>query len=51
MIFEGEWKESLPNGWLRKVYPNGDYYEGEWIAGKQEGFGSFKWMNGWDYDG
>jgi hypothetical protein len=36
---QGGWKEDLKHGLGRKVYANGDVYEGLWAAGKPDGPG------------
>jgi hypothetical protein len=36
---QGGWQEDLKHGLGRKVYANGDVYEGLWAAGKPDGPG------------
>lgn len=41
----------MKHGLGRKVYSNGDVYEGLWKFGKSEGPGRYRWTNGNEYDG
>ena len=41
----------LKHGLGKKVYANGDVYEGLWRHGKAEGPGRYRWRNANEYDG
>ena len=38
---EEEGKDDNKHGWVTKIYPNGDKYEGEWKDDKQHGTGTY----------
>ena len=48
---QGGWALDLKQGLGKKVYANGDVYEGLWRAGKCEGPGRYRWKNRNEYDG
>ncbi len=48
---QGGWAHDLKQGLGKKVYANGDVYEGLWKAGKCEGPGRYRWKNRNEYDG
>ena len=48
---QGGWAEDLKQGLGKKVYANGDVYEGLWRQGKCEGPGRYRWKNNNEYDG
>jgi hypothetical protein len=48
---QGGWAFDLKQGLGKKVYANGDVYEGLWRAGKCEGPGRYRWKNKNEYDG
>jgi hypothetical protein len=55
-IYKGSWENDSMNGQGIYYFPkddeNGsDYYDGEWIDGKQSGQGTMKWLNGTIYEG
>ena len=33
------------------TYPDGNSYDGDWVEGKKEGFGTYRWANGQVYVG
>lgn len=37
--YEGQWEDSLPNGFIREIDPDGDLYVGQYKAGKRHGQG------------
>lgn len=39
MFMQGGWREDLKHGLGRKIYANGDVYEGLWCNGKPDGPG------------
>ena len=41
----------LKHGLGRKVYANGDTYEGLWHNGRAQGPGRYRWANRNEYDG
>ncbi len=41
----------MKQGLGKKVYSNGDVYEGLWRHGKCEGPGRYRWKNNNEYDG
>jgi len=48
---QGGWASDLKQGLGKKVYANGDVYEGLWRQGKCEGPGRYRWKNNNEYDG
>lgn len=42
---------SIPDGFAIKELGNGSCYEGEWVQGKYEGKGKYKFANGDVYEG
>ena len=48
---QGGWADDLKQGLGKKVYANGDVYEGLWKGGKCEGPGRYRWRNNNEYDG
>ena len=34
------------NGWGTYYWPNGDWYEGEWVDGQRTGQGTYHWADG-----
>ncbi|MQL88975.1 hypothetical protein Taro_021544 [Colocasia esculenta] len=48
--FRGSYGDAC-EGFGRKLYANGDYYEGNWRRGLQEGHGRYVWRNGNQYVG
>ena len=44
--YEGEWGKSLPHGFGKEVFPNEDYFEGEFMYGSKYGKGSYRFKNG-----
>ena len=51
MVLQGGWALDMKHGLGRKVYANGDTYEGLWQHGRAEGPGRYKWQNRNEYDG
>lgn len=41
----------MPNGQGRFTHPTRDYYEGNWVEGKAQGFGKYVKENGDIYKG
>ena len=39
IIYEGQFKEDVYNGFGRFIYSNGNYYIGNWLDGKRSGYG------------
>ena len=39
--YTGELKGKRPNGKGKTVFKNGDVYEGEYVKGKREGYGTY----------
>lgn len=51
-IYLGYWKNDKPNGKGKLIYHKGDYYEGDFVDGKIEGFGHYiNEINGISYIG
>lgn len=50
-IYEGLWKEGVPEGSGRYSWNNGNTYIGNWKSGKIDGRGVMKWDNGDTFDG
>ena len=48
---QGGWADDVKQGLGKKVYSNGDVYEGLWRQGKCEGPGRYRWKNNNEYDG
>lgn len=48
---QGGWSMDVKHGLGKKVYANGDTYEGLWCQGRAEGPGRYKWANRNEYDG
>lgn len=46
MITEGFWEDDILTGFARAIYNNGDWFEGNFLEGKKEGFGSYHFENG-----
>ena len=40
-IYLSYWKNDKPNGKGKMIYPKGDYYEGDFVEGRIEGFGAY----------
>ena len=51
LCWQGGWAADLKHGLGKKVYANGDVYEGLWRHGKAEGPGRYRWRNSNEYDG
>lgn len=50
--YQGEFRNGLPWGMGVRRWANGDYYEGEYCKGYQQGHGLFiSHDQGWKYDG
>ena len=39
IIYEGQFKDDVYNGFGRFIYSNGNYYIGNWLDGKRSGYG------------
>ena len=50
-IFEGSWREGMPDGFGKYLWSNGNFYFGNWKCGKMWGRGILKWENGDLFDG
>ena len=51
LLSQGGWANDVKQGLGRKVYANGDVYEGLWRFGKCDGPGRYRWKTGNEYDG
>eukprot|EP00455_Lapot_gusevi_P045060 TRINITY_DN5725_c0_g4_i2.p1 TRINITY_DN5725_c0_g4~~TRINITY_DN5725_c0_g4_i2.p1 ORF type:complete len:452 (-),score=55.59 TRINITY_DN5725_c0_g4_i2:81-1436(-) len=45
-VYSGDWQDNKKHGFGTQVWPNGNKYEGQWVAGRREGRGTF-----WIFDG
>jgi len=43
--YSGDFEEDLPEGMGQLELPNGDSYEGQWVAGEMSGFGIYRFYN------
>ena len=50
-VYEGFWKEGMPEGIGKYTWSNGNTYIGNWKAGKMSGSGVMNWGNGDLFDG
>lgn len=50
-IYEGSWKNNLPDGQGLFKWPNGDFYSGQFVAGKRDGVGISSSSYGGVFDG
>jgi hypothetical protein len=46
MIYDGEFKKGMPEGYGRCVWWNGAHYVGYWADGEMHGQGSFTYSDG-----
>jgi hypothetical protein len=46
--YDGNYKDGLKNGVGKMIYPNGDFYEGEWIDNKMQGEGTYTYKKSGD---
>jgi hypothetical protein len=51
IIYEGQFKDDIYNGFGRFIYSNGNYYIGNWLDGKRSGFGKLVDKSGRIYEG
>ena len=49
--YEGEWKNSLRNGYGIEYYDDGSFYKGEFINGTKFGIGVYIWVDKTSYEG
>ena len=50
-IVEGQWKNGKIHGYGHILFPDGNYYIGDFIDGFKDGQGIFTWHNGNKYTG
>jgi len=50
-VFEGNFENSLKNGYGKMTWPDGNVYEGNWENGTQNGYGKITWSSGNVYEG
>jgi len=51
IIYEGQFKDDIYNGYGRFIYSNGNYYIGNWLDGKRSGYGKLVDKSGRVYEG
>ena len=51
IIYEGQFKDDIYNGFGRFIYSNGNYYIGNWLDGKRSGYGKLVDKSGRVYEG
>ena len=51
MKYEGEWKNSMRNGYGIEHYDEGSFYQGTFLNGRKHGIGVYKWMDNTSYEG
>ena len=51
IIYEGQFKDDVYNGFGRFIYSNGNYYIGNWLDGKRSGQGKLVDKSGRIYEG
>ena len=51
IIYEGQFKDDIYNGFGRFIYSNGNYYIGNWLDGKRSGYGKLVDKTGRIYEG
>lgn len=51
IIYEGQFRDDIYNGFGRFIYSNGNYYIGNWLDGKRSGFGKLVDKSGRVYEG
>ena len=49
--YEGEWKNSLRNGYGIEYYEDGSFYQGQFSNGTKTGIGLYKWLDRSSYEG
>ena len=42
-IYEGTFRNNLPDGFGKMIYGNGDVYEGEFVRGHKDGKGIYRY--------
>ena len=55
-VYEGEWRDDMKHGtgeqyWVGKCKWAGDKYNGDYVEGKRQGYGVYKYVNGDVYEG
>ena len=45
-IYEGQFRDGMPNGQGKETYPSGNSYIGDFVDGTYHGKGMFKWAEG-----
>jgi len=50
-LYEGDWENDVKHGKGYEILPTGSHYEGDFLNGKPDGYGVFKWKNGEIYEG
>ena len=51
IIYEGQFRDDVYNGFGRFIYSNGNYYIGNWLDGKRSGYGKLVDKSGRIYEG
>ena len=51
IIYEGQCKDDVYNGFGRFIYSNGNYYTGNWLDGKRSGYRKLVDKSGRVYEG
>ena len=49
--YEGEWMNSMRNGYGIEYYENGSVYKGQFYNGRKNGIGFYKWIDKSSYEG
>jgi radial spoke head protein 1 len=50
-IYEGTWRNNLPEGKGNIIFGSGEYFEGEFESGEADGKGRYIFLNGDYYEG
>jgi len=50
-VYEGNYKNGVPNGYGKMTWSDGDVYEGNWKNNYQDGYGKMTWSDGDVYEG
>ncbi len=50
-VYEGNWENTLRNGYGKYTWSDGEVYEGNWENGAENGYGKMTWSDGSVYEG
>ena len=50
-MYEGYWENDLKHGRGCDIFPNNSYHEGQYLNGKPDGIGTYRYSNNEQYEG